>query len=134
MLGAMASDNLELLKEVYECWRTGDFHTEQAYADGFTITMGRDFPDAGVHAGKDGTAAYMKGFLEPWKSLTIEAEGMTEFGDRVLVRVLQSGTGASSGIATELRYFQLWTFAEGKPVTMETVMHEGEARAKLEAP
>lgn len=132
-LPAMPSDHVELLREVYERWGRGDFKTEALYSDDFTMTMGPDFPDTGVHAGLEGVAAYTRGFLEPWERITITAEEMEGSGDRVLVRVLQAGAGAASGIETELRYFHLWSFSAGQPVAMETIMHEDEARAKLEA-
>jgi ketosteroid isomerase-like protein len=129
----MASEKVELLRVVYERWGRGDFKTEALYGDDFTITMGRDFPDTGVHAGQDGVAAYMKGFLEPWDRITIAAEEMDDSGEQVLVQVLQAGVGATSGIEVELRYFHLWSFSGGRPVAMETIMHEVEARARLDA-
>ena len=93
--------------------------------------MGPEFPDSGVHAGLDGVAAYMKAFLEPWERLTITAEELIDSDNRVLVRVLQSGTGVSSGVAVELRYFHLWTFDGARPVGMETIMHEADAMARI---
>ena len=40
-------------------------------------------------------------------------------GDAVLAAVHQSGTGESSGVETELRYFQVWTLRDGKVVRLE---------------
>jgi ketosteroid isomerase-like protein len=128
----MSAENLALLRGIYDRWAIGDFKTEDRVDPSFSLTMGPDFPDTGVHAGREGLAAYMKGFLEPWERITIEAEEMIDSGDRVLVRVLQAGTGNSSGIPVELRYFQLWTFEGPTPVAMETIMHEPDARARLE--
>jgi ketosteroid isomerase-like protein len=125
------AENVELLREIYDRWGTGDFTPHPSLGEDFTITMGPDFPDAGVHAGLAGVAAYMRGFLEPWERVTIAAEELTDSGDLVLVRVLQSGTGESSGIAVEMRYFHLWSFSDARPLTMETIMHEAEARARL---
>lgn len=129
----MSAENLEVLRGIYERWAVGDFKTEDRVDPSFTITMGVDFPDTGVHAGREGVAAYTRGFLEPWERITIEAEEMADSGDLVLVRVRQAGTGISSGIAVELRYFQHWTFEDGTPVAMETIMDESEARQRLEA-
>lgn len=130
----MAEENVELLRGIYERWASGDFRTQDKLDPDFTITMGPDFPDAGVHAGLEGVAAYMKGFLEPWEQITIAAEELIESDNRVLAKVLQSGTGISSGIAVELRYFQLWTFDGAMPVAMETIMHEADAMARLGRP
>jgi ketosteroid isomerase-like protein len=127
----MSADNVELLREIYERWGTGDFKPHPSLGQDFTIIMGPDFPDTGVHAGLEGVAAYMKAFLEPWERVTIEAEELIDSGDLVLVRVLQSGTGESSGIPVEMRYFHLWSFNGATPQGMETIMHEAEAQARL---
>jgi ketosteroid isomerase-like protein len=111
----------------------GDFLRDPSFAEEFTIKLGANFPDAGAHSGREGVAAYMRAFLEPWDRITITAEEMDDSGDLVLVRVLQSGIGASSGVEVELRYFHLWSFSDGRPVQMESVMHEPDARARLEA-
>jgi ketosteroid isomerase-like protein len=127
----VSTENVELLREIYDRWGTGEFKPHPSLGQDFTITMGPAFPDAGVHAGLEGVAAYMRGFLEPWERVTIVAEEMTDSGDLVLVRVHQSGTGKSSGAAVEMRYFQLWSFSGARPVAMETIMDEAEAMARL---
>jgi ketosteroid isomerase-like protein len=128
----VSEENVELLRRIYERWEAGDFKPDPALEDDFTITMGPDFPDSGVHAGLDGVAAYMRGFLEPWELVTISPEEMIASGDKVLVRVRQAGTGTSSRIPVEMRYFHLWSFDGPRPVAMETIMYEGEARTRLE--
>jgi ketosteroid isomerase-like protein len=128
----MSAENVELLREIYDRWGTGDFRPHPSLGQDFTITMGPDFPDSGVHAGLEGVAAYMRGFLEPWERVTIAAEEMTDSGDLVLVRVHQSGTGQSSGIAVEMHYFQLWSFSGTRPLAMETIMHKAEAIPRID--
>jgi ketosteroid isomerase-like protein len=127
----MSAENVELLHQIYDRWGSGDFKPHPSLGPDFTIAMGPDFPDAGVHAGLEGVAAYMKAFLEPWQRVTIEAEELIDSGDLVLVRVLQSGTGESSGIPVEMRYFHLWSFNAATPLRMETIMHEAEAQGRL---
>jgi ketosteroid isomerase-like protein len=128
----MAEENLEFLRRLYARWADGDFDTASYFDDRFDVVLGQKFPDSGVHRGTEGVAAYMREFLEPWERITIEAEELTGRGDRVLARVHQAGTGESSGAPVELRYFHLWTFEEGAPVRMESIMDEGEARGRLE--
>jgi ketosteroid isomerase-like protein len=129
----MSAESIELLRRVYERWESGDFSPDPSFGEDFTIAMGPEFPDSGVHAGLEGVAAYMRGFLEPWERLTIEVEELIDSGDLILARVLQSGTGVGSGVAVELRYFHLWKFDGAMPVEMETIMHEADARARLQA-
>ena len=78
--------------------------------------IGPDFPDTGHYKGLEGVLRYTRHFLEPWDRITIEAEEMEVVGDSVVAAVLQAGTGSGSGAATEFRYFQVWTFADGKVV------------------
>ena len=127
----MSEENVDFLRRLYERWGSGDFRTDSWYVDGFELVMGPDFPDHGVHSGREGVRSYMRGFLDPWERLTIEAEELSDSGETVLARVLQRGTGASSGIEIELRYFQLWTFEGSAPTRMETIMDEGEAVARM---
>jgi ketosteroid isomerase-like protein len=45
----------------------------------------------------------------------------------VLVSVRQRGVGTTSGVETELRYFQLWSFRGGKVIRMESTRDRAEA-------
>lgn len=127
----MPSENAKLLERIYASWGSGDFRRDSSLVDEFTLVMGPDVADTGTYAGRDRVAAYMANLLEPWDRFTIVAKEMTERDDKVLVRVLQSGAGSSSGIATELRLFNLWTFEEGAPVQMKALQDETVALAEL---
>ena len=111
---------MEAVRGVYERWEKGDFSGSVDLFDPaveFVIRPG--FPDAGTYAGIAGIVGYMRGFLEPWDRITIEAVELEDAGDTVIATVLQSGVGTGSGVATELRYFQAWTFSNGKVVRLE---------------
>jgi ketosteroid isomerase-like protein len=116
----MAQQNVEAVRGVYERWARGDFTASMDLLDAQAVlVIGSDFPDAGTYEGLEGIREYMRGFLEPWTRVTIAAEELTDAGDAVLAAVHQSGTGESSGVETELRYFQVWTFRDGKVVRLE---------------
>jgi ketosteroid isomerase-like protein len=89
--------------------------------------LSREFPDAGTYLGIDEIARYTRGFLEPWEHVTIEAEDLTAAGDSVLAAVRQRGTGNTSGAATEMRYFMLWSFRGGKVIRVENFRERNEA-------
>jgi ketosteroid isomerase-like protein len=127
----MSDQNVELLGDIYERWGRGDFSPEPSFLDDMTLALGPEFPDSDVYTDPEGIATYMKGFLEPWDRLTIKAEELIDGGDKVLVRVLQSGTGVSSGVAVEMRYFQLWTFDGAKPTRLDSIMDEADAMSRL---
>jgi ketosteroid isomerase-like protein len=116
----MAQQNVEAVRRVYERWARGDFTASMDLLDAQAVlVIGSDFPDAGTYEGLEGIREYMRGFLEPWTRVTIAAEELTDAGDAVLAAVHQSGTGESSGVETELRYFQVWTFRDGKVGRLE---------------
>jgi ketosteroid isomerase-like protein len=132
MLASMGSENVELLERIYERWGAGDFRRDPILPDEFTLVMHASVPDTGTYAGRDRVAYYMEQFLQPWARLTIAAEEMTEGGDKVLVQVLQTGVGDTSGITAAQQMFNLWTFAEAEPVRMEAFSEEAAARKKFE--
>ena len=80
------------------------------------FVIGPDFPDTGLYKGLEGVNRYTRLFLDPWDRITIKAEEMEVEGTSIVAAVLQEGTGSGSGAATEFRYFQVWTFADGKVV------------------
>jgi ketosteroid isomerase-like protein len=129
---AMASNKVEFLEGIYKSWGAGDFRRDPRLPDEFTLVMHAPVPDAGTYAGRDRVAAYMAQFLEPWAQLTIAALEMTERDDTVLVRVLQTGVGDTSGVSAGQQMWNLWTFAEGEPVQMEAFSEEAPAREKFE--
>src|SRR5947209_6624913 len=113
----MSEENVEAVRAVFERWREGDFSaTVELFDPNVVLILRPEFPDAGTYLGLEGVARYMRGFLEPWANLTMEAGELLAAGDTVLTDVRQRGVGTTSGIPTELRYFQLWTFRGGKVI------------------
>ncbi len=125
--------NVEAVRAVYERWGQGDFSSGlEPYGTDPEIVLGPEFPDAGKHQGVEGISAYTRGFLAPWERITIEAEDVRDFGDRVLVSVVQRGTGSGSGIEIEMRYFHLWTFEGSSAKRLESIKKEADAVAAAE--
>jgi ketosteroid isomerase-like protein len=124
----MPEQHVDALREVYARWGQGDFSASLDVADPLILfVLGPEFPDAGSYLGIERLREYTRGFLEPWTSITIEAEEITAAGDRVVVAVLQRGVGTESGAATELRYFQVWTFRGAKAIRLENFRERAEA-------
>jgi ketosteroid isomerase-like protein len=113
-------DPLQIVSSIYDRWGQGDFGASLDLFDPhvvFIIPAG--FPDTGTYVGGEEIVAYTRGFLEPWTRITIEAEELVPAGDTVLAAVVQRGVGDASGAATELRYFQLWSFRGEKVIRLE---------------
>jgi ketosteroid isomerase-like protein len=109
-------------------WAKGDFDGAVEFFDREVAFVIRpEFPDAGTYVGAEEIAAYTRGFLDPWVQVTIEAEETIIAGDSVLVAVRQRGAGDSSGVATEMRYFTLWSFRGGRVVRFENLRERADA-------
>ena len=126
----MPPANVEAVRSVYASWGEGDFAVRADLLDPqIVFVMGEGLPDTGTYLGTDALAEYMRGFLEPWTRLTIQAEELTEAGDSIVAAVVQRGVGSGSGAATELRYFHVWTFRGGRAIRLETFRDGAAARA-----
>jgi ketosteroid isomerase-like protein len=124
----MSEENVEIVRDIYERWREGDFRTSVDVLDPLVLlVMRREFPDAGTYLGCERLAEYTRGFLEPWSRITIEAEDITDAGDSVVVAVRQAGVGGESGAATEFRYFQVWSLRGRKVIRLENFRERAEA-------
>jgi uncharacterized protein len=116
----MSDQNVDAVRRIYEGWRVGDFRVGVELLDEHVeLVMRPEFPDAGTYHGPEGVREYMRGFLEPWTRITIEADELIGAGDCVVVAVHQRGVGRGSGAATGFRYFHVWTFRAGKVIRLE---------------
>lgn len=128
----MAAENVEAVRAVYERWGAGDFSAGPELFDPHLVFIMRpQFPDSGVYLGPEEVARYMRGFLEAWTRVTIEAEEIVEAGDSVIAAVAQRGTGTGSGAETELRYFHVWSFRGPRVIRWESFRERGEAFASV---
>ena len=124
----MSQENVEIVRRVYARWEQGDFAASvPLFEENVTLVVRPEFPDGGTFVGREGTRAYMTRFLDAWEALRIAATSFREIGDTVLVKVRQAAVGRSSGIPSELDYFQLWTFRGGKVIRVESILTEADA-------
>jgi ketosteroid isomerase-like protein len=124
----MSQENVEAIRAVYERFSEGDFRASLDVVDAdvlFVLPSG--FPESGTYLGIARLVEYTRGFLEPWTRITIEAEDIAEAGDSVVTTVRQRGVGKESGAATELRYFQVWSFRGPKVIRIENFRERAEA-------
>jgi ketosteroid isomerase-like protein len=108
----MSREKVEVMRRIFEDWGRGDFRAAVEFFDPHVmLVLGPEFPDEGVSIGPEEIATYTRhDLLASWADFAIEAEDLVDAGDSVLVQVHQRGVGLGSGVLTELRYFQVWTF------------------------
>jgi ketosteroid isomerase-like protein len=94
----MASTNLDLVHSIFQAWERGDFSSVAwAHPQIELVSVGGLEP--GHWTGVAGMAGAWRGFLSAWEDLRAEAEEYREIdGERVLVRVHNSGRGRVSGL------------------------------------
>jgi len=126
----MSEESVEIVRGVYNRWAEGDFQAGDYFDPHIVFIIGFGFPESGIYCGTERVAEYMRGFLEPWKRLTIQAEEIISVGDSVVVAVHQRGGGRESDAATEFDYVNVWSFRGGKAIRFETFR---ERPAALEA-
>ena len=116
----MAEENVEVVRRIYERWAEGDFRAGiELFDPEAELVLSPDFTEPGTYRGFEEIDGYMRGFVEPWRRLTIAAEELTASGDSVVAAVFQSGVGVGSGVPASVRYFQVWTFRDGMVVRLE---------------
>ena len=123
------SDIVRLLERGYTMiWREG--RTDDALRG-----LGDDFewvvpnhPEGAVRHGADSVIEFFHEWVEPWEDLHIDWDLQPGATDRVLATIDMRGTGRSSGVPAEMRFFQVWTFRDGRAVRMEMFNDEDDAR------
>jgi uncharacterized protein len=124
----MPSANVEAVRGVYERWSRGDFTAGLEVLDPEVVFVVRPpLPEAGTYEGLASLRDYTREFLDAWGRIAIEAEELTEAGNKVLAAVRQSGVGDGSGVATELRYWHVWSLRDGTVVRLESIHDRDEA-------
>ncbi|MET0615087.1 MAG: nuclear transport factor 2 family protein [Thermoleophilaceae bacterium] len=86
-------------------------------------------PEGAVHRGPDGVIEFFREWTEPWEDFEIDWELELGAPDRVLATITMRGRGRGSGVLTDMTFFQIWTYREGRFVRMEMYRDGDEARA-----
>ncbi len=91
-----------------------------------------DHPEGAVRHGATSVIEFFREWSEPWDELELDWEIEQIGSDRGLASIDMRGRGHGSGVPTEMRFFQLWTFRDGRAVRMELYWDLDEARRAAE--
>jgi ketosteroid isomerase-like protein len=128
----VSPDRVEVVRRMFAHWARGDFRpAARLYDPNVVLLLRTEFPDAGVYVGRDAVADYMRDLLESYETFAIEGEEFVGAGDSVVVHVRQVGTGVLSGLQTDLRYFQVFTFRGPSIIRIESIATRAEALAAV---
>ena len=87
-----------------------------------------DHPEGAVRHGSASVIEFFREWLEPWDDLEVDWELEEVAPGRALASIDMRGRGRGSGVPTEMHFFQLWTFRDGRVIRMELYWDEDEAR------
>jgi hypothetical protein len=131
----MSSANLDLVRSIFADWERGNFGSVE-WADPEIEFVIADGPAPGSWSGLEGMVEGWRDFLSAWESWRGEAEGYRDLGGgRVLVLILGSGRGKTSGLdagQVKAEGVNLFQIRDHKVVRLVVYFDRGRALADLE--
>lgn len=112
----MAQQNAELMRRGFDAMSRSDLPELLALIHpDFEVEIPADVsaePD--TYRGHEGIARYLRSFEAEMDDIRFRSERLWEVDDRVVIDVLVTARGKSSGIPVELRTGQVWTIVDGR--------------------
>jgi ketosteroid isomerase-like protein len=112
----MPREVLEVVTATYDSWNAGEWGQQRFHPDvEWELTGKAALDQAGPTRGRDALLDYWRRFWGAWKpGARWEVEELRHVGDeQVLACGRLRAVGRSSGVATSMPFFQLWTVREG---------------------
>jgi ketosteroid isomerase-like protein len=123
------SDLLRILNRGYTMiWREGRIEDAlRGLGDDFEWIV-PNHPEGEIRHGADSVIEFFHEWIEPWSDIDIDWELHSAGPERALAIIDMRGRGRESGVPTEMRFGQMWTFRGGRAVRMEMYNDVDEAR------
>lgn len=123
----MSQENIEIVRRVYEEISDRLDVPPELFDPEFVMDM-REIADIGIHRGLPAARQVFRQYATTFDDFRVELEEVIHADDeRVLVRIRDGGRVRASAAQVWNRYFDVWTFREGKAVRMSA--HTERARA-----
>ena len=108
-----------MVRKVYDAWAQGDPSQAFDYLDPEVVWEAiQDAPDAGTYRGHPGVTRYMHDWLQDFDGFVFEFGQPVEFDEGLIMEQWARGRGKGSGLETEIHYAAVYTFREGKVLTV----------------
>jgi ketosteroid isomerase-like protein len=123
------SEILEVLEEGYRLlWREGRPEAALGAVDENFEWVVPEIPGEPVRRGPREVLEFVREWTEPFEDMHVEWQLHQAGPDHVLALIHMTARGRESGVPTEMRFGQLWTFRGGRAVRMEMINDVDEAR------
>jgi ketosteroid isomerase-like protein len=102
--------NLELVQEALSAFQRGEVDRALQFADPDVVSFrAPPLPDAQTYHGLEGVLQMYEDWTAEFGEFDMEVLEYTELGDRVVVEMLQRGTGRASGAEVSGRFWFVYT-------------------------
>jgi ketosteroid isomerase-like protein len=123
------SDLLRILDRGYTLiWREGRLEDGLRDLDDDFEWVVPGHPEGDVRHGAQGVIEFFREWVEPWDELEVDWELHPAGPESALALIDMRGRGRESGVPTEMRFAQLWTFRGGRAIRMVVYFDIDEAR------
>ncbi len=120
----MSQENVEIVRRAYEALADRDWDAlfRDAHPDFAVVTQLQ-----GTYRGREDARKFIEDQIGAFRTWTAEPEQVFEGQDRVVVFVRSSARPRGSTAEIEIRIGHVWTFRDGKVLTIETFPKREEA-------
>lgn len=117
----MSPENIDFIRRFYTAFNRGDMDAAVAGFDPEIVwRWPTGIPGATEVRGREQARTVLKGYRNAWETITITAEEFIPLdGDRLLVPNHPRGRGRGSGVETETRFCDMYTFRDGRVVAFQ---------------
>ena len=121
---------MDLVREGLEAWRGGDIERALSLAHPEIVSVrAAPLPDPQTYHGHEGVLQMYADWTTDFVEFDMTPASLEAVGDRVLVEMVQRGTGKASGVEVVGRFWFLFELRDGKAVRQEAYATREQALA-----
>jgi uncharacterized protein len=123
-------ENTELVREALAAFARGEFDQALEFAHPEIVSERvPPIPDPQIYHGIDGVLQMYADWTADFDEFEMDPVSFEEAGDRVIVEMLQRGTGRASGVPVVGRFWLVYTVAEGRITRQDAYLTREQAVA-----
>jgi ketosteroid isomerase-like protein len=123
-------ENTELVRAALEAFARGEFDQALEFAHPEIVSERvPPIPDAQTYHGIDGVLQMYADWTADFDEFEMEPVEFEETGDRVIVEMVQRGTGKASGVPVVGRFWLAYTVAQGRITRQDAYLTREQALA-----
>lgn len=122
----MSQENVDVVRASHDAFDQANLASAFAHVHRGLVTTRVD-PDGAVFHGHQGFLQALAEWVEDFEEWSYSSEEYVDAGDRVVVRVHQSGRGQASGVQVEADFWFVYTVAEREITRLDIYANRAQA-------